>query len=94
MLYAEYHAWMDIGKWMDSRDLPAGNLNVQPTGGYRVSAPPKGECQDVQVAAARQSAATVLRTVQLYRAVDVVVVVCIMINFARSTSQMFQISPQ
>ena len=56
--------------------------------------PPKGECQDVQVAAARQSAATVLRTVQLYRAVDVVVVVCIMINFARSTSQMFQISPQ
>jgi hypothetical protein len=66
MRYAEYHAWMNIGKWVDSRDLLAGNLFSQ-----WVSALPKGECQDVQVAAARQSAATVLRTVLLYRAVEV-----------------------
>ena len=66
MRYDEYHAWMNIGKWVDSRDLPAGNLFSQ-----WVRALPKGERQDVQVAAARQSAATVLRTVLLYRAIEV-----------------------
>ena len=66
MRRAEYHTWMNIGKWVDERDLAAGNLFRQ-----WISALPKGECHNVQVAATRQSAATVLRTVLLYRAVEV-----------------------
>jgi hypothetical protein len=66
MRRAEYHTWMNIGKWVDERDLAAGNLFRQ-----WISALPKGECRNVQVAATRQSAATVLRTVLLYRAVEV-----------------------
>ena len=55
-----------LEKWVDQRDLPTGNLFRQ-----WFNAPPKDEFHAVQVAVARQSAATVLRAVLLYRAVEV-----------------------
>ena len=55
-----------LEKWVDQRDLPTGNLFRQ-----WFNALPKDEFHAVQVAVARQSAATVLRAVLLYRAVEV-----------------------